>query len=75
MPLDDTQESLARVENSIADFPARDGHRLAPGRIQDVLAMEVPPSAWSTWEGPEIDPTHPPDVDGQPDVGQPAHPR
>jgi hypothetical protein len=64
----DVEESLARVENTIADLPARDSHRLAASRIQDVLAMEIPPSVWSTREGPGIDPTHPPDVGGQPDV-------
>src|SRR5450755_1801045 len=37
--------------------------------------MEVPPATWSTREGFGIDPTHPPHVGGQPDVGQPAHPR
>jgi hypothetical protein len=57
--LGDIEESLAQVENSIDDFPARDWHRLVASRIQDVLAMEVAPSAWSTWEGPGIDPTQP----------------
>jgi hypothetical protein len=41
--LDHAQESLAELENSIDDFPAGDSHRLAANRIQDVLAMEVPP--------------------------------
>jgi hypothetical protein len=73
--LGDLEESLAQVENSIDDFPARDCHRLAARRNQDVLAMEVALSAGSTWKGPGIDPTHPPDVGGQPDVGESTHPR
>jgi hypothetical protein len=60
---------LAQVENSINDFPARDSHRLAASRIQDVLAMEIPPAAGSPREGSGIDPTHPPVVGGQSDVG------
>ena len=67
--LGDIEVNLAQVENSINDFPARDSHRLAASRIQDVLAMEIPPAAGSSREGPGIDPTHPPDVGGQPDVG------
>jgi len=67
--LDDLEESLAQMENSIDDFPARNCPRLAASRIQDVLEMEVAPSAGSPREGPGIDPTYPPDVGGQPDVG------
>src|ERR1035438_4054921 len=52
--LDDLEEGLAQVENSINDFPARDCHRLAASRIQDILAMEVAPSAGSPREGSGI---------------------
>ena len=69
MSLGDTQESLAELENSVDDLPPRDRHRLATSRIQDVLVMEVQEAAWSTWEGSEIDPAHPPDVERQPDLG------
>jgi len=43
--LGDVEEGLVQVGNSIDDFPARDCHRLAASRIQDVLAMEVAPLA------------------------------
>ena len=44
LPLVAAHESLAQLENSVDDFPARDSHRLATSRIQDVLAVEVPAS-------------------------------
>ena len=69
MSLDDTQESLAELENPVDDLPPRDRHRLATRWIQDVLAMEVQATARPTWEGPGIDPTHPPDVERQTDLG------
>jgi len=69
MSLGDVEESLARVENTIDHLPARDCHRLAASRIQDVLAMEVQAAAWATRKGLGIDPTHPPDVERQPDLG------
>jgi hypothetical protein len=69
MSLDDTKESLAELENPVDDLPPRDRHWLAKSRIQNVLAMEVKPTAWSTWEGPGIDPAHPPYVERQPDLG------
>jgi hypothetical protein len=56
--LDDTQESLAELENPVDDLPPRDCHRLARSRIQDVLAMEVQAAAWAAWKRPGIDPTH-----------------
>jgi len=46
MSLGDVAESLARVENTIDPLPARDCHRLAASRIQDVLAMEVQTAAF-----------------------------
>ena len=69
MSLGDVEESLAGVENAIDDLPARDCHRLAASRIQGVLAMEVQAAAWATRKGLAIDPTHPPDVERQPDLG------
>jgi hypothetical protein len=75
MSVGNVEASVARVENTFDDLPARDRHRLAAIRVQDFLAMEVPPSQWSTWKGSGIDPTHPPDVDRQPDLGQSTHPR
>jgi hypothetical protein len=41
MSLGIAQESFAELENIFAVLPARDGHRLATSRLQDVLAMEV----------------------------------
>jgi hypothetical protein len=75
MSLGDVEESLAWVENTIDPLPARDCHRLAASRIQDALAMEVQTAAWATHKGLGIDPTHPPDVERQPNLGQSAHPR
>ena len=69
MSLGDVEESLARVENAIDDLPTRDCHRLAASRIQNVLAMEVQAAAWATSKEPGIGPTHPPDVERQPDLG------
>ena len=46
--LDDAQESLAELENIVDDRPTRDGHRLAAGRMEDVLAMEVQAAAWAS---------------------------
>ena len=69
MSLGDVEESLARVENTIDHLPARDCHRLAASRIQEVLAMEVQTAAWATRKGLGIDPTHPPDVERQSDLG------
>ena len=51
LSLGDLEESLAGVENPVDDLPTRDRHRLATSRIQDVLAMEVPASAWATGKG------------------------
>jgi hypothetical protein len=75
MSLGDVEESLARVENAIEDLQAGDCHWLATSRIQNVLAMEVQAPVWATCKGPGIDPTHPPDVERQPDLGQSAYPR
>src|SRR5216684_3992206 len=69
MSLDDTQESLAQLENPVDGLRPRDCHRLATSRVQNVLAMEVQAAAWSTCEGSGIDPAHPPDVERQPDLG------
>ena len=52
--LDDASESLAELENLVDDLPARDRHRLATSRIQDVLAMEVPASRWTTGKDPAL---------------------
>src|SRR5262245_29461054 len=73
--LGDVEARMVRVENTFGDLPTRDRHRLAASRVQDFLAMEVPPSQWSTWEGFGIDPAHSPDVEGQPHLGQSTHPR
>jgi len=69
MSLGDVEESLARVENTINHLPARDCYRLAASRIQGVLAMEIQTAARATRKGLGIDPTHPPDVERQPDLG------
>ena len=69
MSLDDTQESLAELENSVDDLPPGNRHRLATSRIQNVLAMEVQAAMWATRKGLGIDPAHPPDVERQPDLG------
>ena len=69
MALGDLEESLARVENTIDPLPAGDCHRLAASRIQDILAMEVQAEAGATRKRLGIDPTHPPDVERQPDLG------
>ena|ERR1035437_10235498 len=61
--------SLAGVEDPVDYFPTRDRYRLAKSRIQEVLAMEVPASAWAAGKGPGIGPNHPPDVERQPDLG------
>src|SRR5216684_4117946 len=60
MSLDDTQESLAQLENPVDGLPPRDCHRLARSRIQDVLAMEVQAAAWSTCEGSDGSGAHRP---------------
>src|SRR5262245_20510362 len=47
---------------------------LAPGRVQDLLAMEVARSGRTAADRPGIVRTHPADEQGQPVVVRPAHP-
>jgi hypothetical protein len=73
--LDSVAEMLAWLESGFDDFPARDRHRLATSRIQDLLAMEVPASDGATGKGPGADSAHPADVVGQSHLGQSSHSR
>jgi hypothetical protein len=63
------------MENTFDDFSAGDSYWLATSRVQDLLAMEIPASEWSTREGSGVDSTHPPNVGRQPDLGQSTYPR
>jgi len=68
VPLGNIEASVARVENTVDDFPAGNRHRLATSRIADVLAMEVSVSEWSARKESGADSTHPPDVGRQSDL-------
>jgi hypothetical protein len=69
----DVEPSVAWVEKTFDEFTAGGGYWLAANRIQDVLAMELPPPAWSTCQRPGIGPTHPPNVERLPDLKSGPH--